>query len=180
MRGSVTMMIFNQASNKWMFDGIFSDLGETYTSFGKSVSITGDTLAVGAAKLTSSYGLVGSVLLYSSNNFTTEWAQKDVFTSKDPFDEFGSTFAFHPTEKILAVSATYANTVVKTESDELHIESAGAVYIFAVIGGEWKLQTKITALDAESGPFFSRSLSLSRSLLFLTLYLSQELTSGMP
>ena len=163
MRGSVA--IFKQESNKWMFDGILSDTEEMYTSFGHSVSITGDTFAVGVAKLTNTYGLVGSVLLYSSNNFTTDWAQKDIVTSKDSNDDFGSTVAFHPTEKMLAVSSKYANIVA--ESDGILIESAGAVYIFAATDNEWKLQTKITALYAESGAYFGSAMAFNENTLYI-------------
>jgi hypothetical protein len=121
--------------------------------FGKSVSVSGDVLIVGA------YGkdsYQGAAYIFERNAGGTlnGWGQVQEIVASDPadVDYFGrSVFV---SEDTLVVGAPYRNS------------NQGAAYIFERgVGGNWLQVEKITAFDPVDGACFGRSVFISGNTL---------------
>jgi predicted amidohydrolase len=120
--------------------------------FGVSVSIFGDTAAIGA------FGddLTGGTNAGSAYVFTRSggaWTQQAKLTASDAaaFDSFGASVS------------VFGDTVIvgAYEDDHAGGTNAGSAYVFVRSGGTWTQQTKLTASDAAASDVFGRSVSIS-------------------
>jgi sorbitol-specific phosphotransferase system component IIA len=135
---------------------------EAGDEFGFSVSLSGDTLAVGAVGKDSDDNLktdVGAVYVFTRDN-DGEWGLQDFLraSNAEAGDEFG--FSVSLSGDALAVGA-----VGKNSDDNLKTD-VGAVYVFTRNNdGEWGLQDFLRASNAEAGDQFGFSVSLSGDAL---------------
>ncbi len=113
-----------------------------YAGFGSSVSISGDTVAIGSSSSNSSY-------IFTRSGST--WSQQAKLTASDAAtgDSFG-----------VAVSI-YGDTVaIGASGDDDAGSSSGSAYIFTRSGSIWSQQSKLTASDAAANDSFGVSISL--------------------
>ncbi|MBL8152763.1 MAG: hypothetical protein JNM70_01165 [Anaerolineae bacterium] len=119
--------------------------------FGNSVTIYGDTIAVGssAADLPGK-GDAGAVYVFTRSGST--WSQQAKITSSDiaTSDFFGIRCALYG--DTLVVSATSADLPGKVD--------AGAAYVFVRSGSTWSQQAKLTASDAAADDQFGIAVDL--------------------
>lgn len=136
--------VFHRTASNWSQEAILtaSDAASG-DNFGSSVSISGDTVLVGAP---GDYFSTGAAYIFKRNGGS--WTELTRLTANDgvAFDYFGSSVAIEGDVAIAGAKDHYAN---------------GAVYVFGVDGNSWELEGQLTASDGSSGDKFGASVSLS-------------------
>jgi hypothetical protein len=155
-----------------------SEGGVVGDQFGGSLTLSGDTLAVGARFEDSSAtgingvqgdntaGNAGAVYIFVRTG--TTWAQQAYIkaSNTDPGDVFGSSVALD--QDTLAVGASAENssaTGVDGDQSNNSATSSGAVYVFTRTATNWSQQAYIKASNTDDGDRFGTSLSLSADTL---------------
>jgi len=135
---------------------------EDNDQFGFSISLSNDTLAVGAVGKNSIDNIkpdIGAVYVFTRDN-AGDWRQQDfisAFNAEDN-DQFG--FSISLSSDTLAVGAVGKNSEVNNDID------VGAVYVFIrENAGDWRQQDFISAFNAEDNDQFGFSISLSSDTL---------------
>jgi hypothetical protein len=118
--------------------------------FGRSVSIWGDTVVVGADRDDDSSTDSGSAYVYVRTGYT--WAEQAKLTAPDPGAEdfFGS-----------AVSVSGDIVVVGAHQDDDNGSNAGSAYVFSRSGETWTQEAKLMAPVGGVQDFFGFSVSVS-------------------
>ena len=118
--------------------------------FGYSVSLDGDTVAVGAT-LTGDFGSTGTGAVYVFVRSGTTWAEQQKLTASDGVqaDGFGDSVALAGDTAVVGASA----------DDDLG-GSSGSVYVFVRRGTSWRERYKLTASDGGELDEFGLSVSL--------------------
>jgi hypothetical protein len=159
-KGSIYIFTRNQGgANNWgEVRKITASDSADGDSFGRSVSLSGDNLAVGATG--GDFGVninQGSVYVFSRNQGgANNWGEVRKFTSSDggAFDFFG-----------YSISLSGDTLAVGAYSDDIGANSEqGSTYIFSRNQGgtnNWGEVKKLTASDGTVGDYFGRSISLS-------------------
>lgn len=125
----------------------------TESFFGCSVSISGDYAIVGASGDSEGGAGAGSAYVFRRTGPNT-WDAGVKLTASDAAaeDRFGNS---------VGISGDYA--IVGANGDDLAGDFTGSAYVFRRTGPNnvWDAGTKLTAMDAASGDFFGRSVSIS-------------------
>lgn len=121
--------------------------------FSVSVSLDGDTAAVGARQDDDRGANSGSVYIFARSG--TSWSQQMKLTASDGAadDIFGASVSL--SGDALLVGASY---------DDDRGADSGAVYAFARSGSVWAQQAKLTAADGAAGDRFGNAQSLGSGL----------------
>ena len=130
--------------------------GANRDSFGRSVTLDGDTVVVGAP----SYDLVtpddegdnqGSAYVFTRAGNT--WTEQQKLTAADAND--GDSFGGH-------VALRGSHLLVGAIGDDLGSnENQGSVYLFRQTGGGWSQQQQLTGSDGVAGDYFGGGLALT-------------------
>ncbi len=133
--------------------------------FGSSISISGDTLAVGASS--SGEGSTGEVYVFTRSG--GDWVQQALLKASTPGanDLFGSSVSISgDTLAVGALLEDSSGTGINSglDGDNLTVNS-GAVYVFTRNAGEWSLQAYIKASNTDAGDQFGSSVSISGDTL---------------
>jgi len=150
--------------------------GEDY--FGGSVSISGNTLVVGASgEHSSATGIDGD---QSDNSarfagavyvFTREgglWTQQAYIkaSNTDPIDSFGHSVALSgDTLAVAAVTEDSSAMGVGGDHSDNSADDSGAVYVFIRTDGVWSQQAYLKASNTDEGDAFGGSLALAGGTL---------------
>jgi len=125
----------------------------SYDRFGTSVSISGDTVVVGAPYDDTGGSDGGSAYVFTRSS-SGVWTQQEKLTASDVYgrDYFGTSVSI--SGDTVVVGAPHDDDNGKSES--------GSAYVFVRSSGVWSQQAKLTA-EAESGEDdqFGRSVSVS-------------------
>jgi hypothetical protein len=147
-------------------------------SFGRSVALDGDTLAVGAVgEATNVTGVDGSRYDYDARNSGavyvflrsgSTWAQQAYIkpSNTGSGDFFGWSVALD--DDTLAVGAHWESsnaTGVEGEQNNDDAKESGAVYVFLRSGSTWTQQAYIKASNTEGGDLFGFSVALDGDTL---------------
>jgi hypothetical protein len=143
--GAAYVFTFN--GTLWEQVAKLSDVAVVGSNFAQSVSISGDTIVVGAYWDTA-HDAVCAGAAYVFKHDSTGWVQMEKLTASDAamFDGFG-----------FSVSVSGNTIVVGAPWDE---GSTGAAYLFKAEGTDWVVE-KVTASDAATGDLFGSSVSIS-------------------
>ena len=142
--------VFTQAKKITASDGVSGDL------FGDSVSISGDTLVVGAVGVDDSGTASGAAYIFDRNQGGADnWGQAKRITASDAAanDSFGAS-----------VSISGDTVVVGAYGDSDNGNVSGSAYIFERNRGgadNWGQTKKITAADGAASDRFGNSVSIS-------------------
>lgn len=164
-----------KASNSGAFDG-----------FGRKVSLSGDTLAVGAPGEDSTGNVIvnGNSLALTSDscysmNFCDSGAvyiyrrsasiwQQEAFVkaqNADSYDEFGASISLSGDTLIVGASLEDSNQTTITNgvgaSDDDSSDNSGAVYVYRRFGGIWGHEAYVKASNGKINNYFGYSVSLS-------------------
>lgn len=125
----------------------YPDIG---TNYGREVAISGDTLAVGAARQYVMSLDAGAVFVYRFDG--SNWSEEAILFSDAPtnFAQFGKSVAIDGDTLVIGAS---------TESD--FGENSGSVYVFTRSGSTWTQQAKLHASDAAPGDIFGDIVAIS-------------------
>ena len=124
--------------------------------FGESVSVDGDTIAVGA----SGDNFEGSTYVFTRSG--TSWTEQAKLTASDGVsgDEFGWSVSLF--EDRLVVGAPL--------NDHNGISDPGSAYVFTRSGTSWTEQEKLTASDAAAGDQFGYSVAVGQTTVAVGAY----------
>ena len=123
--------------------------------FGMSVSVSGDTIVVGAAgDDESGRSESGSAYVFTRSGST--WTQQAKLIASDATT--GDMFGY-------SVSVSGDTVVVGTEGDDDGGNNSGSAYVFTLSGANWTQQAKLTAGDADAEDWFGHSVSVSGDMI---------------
>jgi len=127
--------------------------------FGSSVSLSGDTVIIGARGDNDPGTDIGSAYIFVRSGGT--WTQQQKLTASDGAvgDEFG-----------YSVSLSGDTVVIGARWDDDAGGNSGSAYVFVRSGGTWTQQQKLTANDAAGGDLFGYSVSLSGDTAVIGAY----------
>ena len=157
-----TVHIFGRSNSVWTSQqALVSPTAETETSrllFGYSLSMSGDTLAVGAPEENNrdaNIPLAGAVYVFTRNDST--FALQKKLTAPDPgqYGNFGGSVSVSGDD--LVVGAVYAPSM----------NLPGAAYVFARSGSIWTGPQKLVSSDAEPKDAFGLSVAISGDRLIV-------------
>ena len=152
---------------------------EAVENFGKSVSVAGDTLAVGAPGEDSNQTTItngttasgdnsaywaGAVYVYKRTG--TTWAQEAYIkaANAEAYDFFGASVTVSGDTLAVGASSESSNQTTITNgitaSGNNSAADAGAVYVYKRTGATWAQEAYVKAANAEAGDYFGGSLSL--------------------
>ncbi len=128
---------------------LLSSDGETYDDFGGSVSISGDTLLVGAPGDNDVAPAAGSAYVYVGSG--THWTEQAKLTAAVGvvWDRLGEDLDI---DGDTALAGAYAADVLAPDSGEAHV--------FVRTGTVWTRQAGLTASDGAEGDWFGASVAL--------------------
>lgn len=120
-----------------------------YHGFGEAVSISGDTIAVGAPGDDDLGYLAGAVYIYRFNGSTWGLEQKIKASDGVADDSFGRQLSL------------YGNTlVVGEEANDGAANSGGAAYVFQRSGSSWTQTSKLFSADIATDNLFGHSVAV--------------------
>ena len=121
--------------------------------FGSSISVSGDTVIVGARFDDDGGSDSGSAYVFLRSG--TTWTQQQKLTAADAGagDEFG-----------FSVSISGDIAVVGAYRDDDGGSDSGSAYVFVRSGTTWTQQKKLTAADAAASDYFGNSVSVSGNI----------------
>ncbi len=177
--GSGAVYVFTRNGTTWTQQAYIKASNiDADDNFGYSVSLSGDTLAVGAPEEDSnakgvngdendnSAPVSGAVYVFTRTG--TTWNQQSYIkaSNTDAYDWFGYSVSL--SGNTLAVGApeeaSNAQGINGDQADNSAIYS-GAAYVFIRTGATWTQQAYIKASNSMEGAWFGRSLSLSGDTL---------------
>ncbi|MFC3192620.1 Ig-like domain-containing protein [Marinicella sediminis] len=136
--------------------------------FGKSVSLEGDRLLVGAPAATD--GLTGGIGAFYVFEFDgTNWLEMDKLHASDKasFDLFGNS-----------VSLSGDRALIGAHRNDDAGTSSGSAYVFEFDGTDWTEMEKLTAADAAAGDSFGFSVALEANTAFVAAHLDHSDTEA--
>ena len=150
--------VYTRSGSAWTLQQTLIDTGtvDTFELFGRSVSLSGETLAVGVpGDLVGTNQDQGSVRVYTRSGGV--WTPQATLTAPDgqPFDNLGGSV-------VLSGDTLIAGAARDTVGGNA---AQGSVRVFTRIGGVWTHQQTITATDGAFDDRFGSSISLSGDAL---------------
>ncbi|MCP3962331.1 MAG: DUF11 domain-containing protein [bacterium] len=123
--------------------------------FGNSVSISGDTVVVGAPYDDDAGSKSGSAYVFVRSG--TSWIEREKLTASDaaPGDEFGDSVAV--SGDTILIGAARNDDACPANPDC----NSGSAYVFVRSGTSWVEQQKLTASDAAAVDLFGESVAIS-------------------
>lgn len=137
--------------------------GRSLDLFGSSVSLSGETLAVGSPADDDNAVASGSAYVFLRTGLN--WGQQQKIRPADGLsgDLFGT-----------GITVDGDTLVVGSPDDDDNGLASGSAYVFTRGGTSWSLQTKIMALDASAGDFFGATVSLRGDNLLIGAFLDDR------
>ncbi|HPR47311.1 MAG TPA: cadherin-like beta sandwich domain-containing protein [Spirochaetota bacterium] len=189
---SGAVYVFTRTGSTWAQQAYIkasnSDGGD---NFGLSVSLYGDTLAVGAMQESSAAagiggdqdddtaGASGAVYVFTRTDST--WAQQAYIKASNTgaSDYFGSSVALHG--DTLAVGAHFEDSAaagIGGDQDDDTASASGAVYVFTRTGSTWAQQAYIKASNTGANDYFGLRIALNGDTLAVGAYAEDSTTTG--
>lgn len=152
--------VFTRSGSTWTQQAklVASDAAAT-DIFGDSVSLSGDTAAVGAIYDDDNGSESGSAYIFTRSGST--WTQRTKLIASDATttDYFGSS-----------IFLSGGDVIVGAESDDDLGTSSGSAYIFTGSGSTWTQQGKLLASDGAASNYFGGSVALSGNTAIVGAY----------
>lgn len=191
MNGAGAVYIFTRNGSTWTQQAYIKASNSNYGGFGNSVSLSGDTLAVGAYiensnatgvngnQYDNSAPYSGAVYVFTRNG--TTWSQQAYLkaSNTDIHDNFGYSISL--SGDTLAVGAngeSSSATGVNGDESDNSATASGAVYVFTRSGITWSQQAYIKASNTDTFDLFSESISLDGNTLAVGAYAEDSGASG--
>ncbi len=142
------------------------DAGSDYDLFGRSVSVNGEYVLIGAVGANDGGANEGAAYVYHYNG--TDWTRQVKLTNVDgnTFDSFG-----------ISVSVTENYAIIGAQGDNENGSYSGASYIFKHEGENWTIQPKLMATDAIPNHYYGLSVAISDANAFVGAYGDDDMGS---
>ena len=150
-----------------------------FNEFGKSVAVSGNTVAIGAYREDSTATGIdgdqqnilapqsGAVYVFTRDIFNT-WSQQAYIKASNTnrFDQFGHSVALDGDTLAVGANQEDSNaTGINGDQNNLNADSSGAVYVFTRDGPIWTQQAYIKASNTNQNDEFGFSIALSNNTL---------------
>jgi len=132
--------------------------------FGRSVSVDGDTVLIGADNDDDGGSSSGSAYVFIQSG--TNWSEQAKLTASAA--AAGDYFGY-------SVSVSGDTALVGAYRDDNGVTDSGSAYAFVRSGASWSEEAKLTASDAAVGDYFGCSVSISGDTALIGAYLSDGL-----
>ena len=168
--GQGATYIFTRSGTTWSVQQkITASDGAAGDYFGQYVSVSGDTLVVGAYLEDDGGSNAGAAYVFTRSGTTWTQQQKLVASDAAAGDMFG-----------ISVGMDGDNIIVGAVNEDEEGSNAGAAYVYTRSGTTWSQQQKITASDGAAGDGFGNRVDIDVSVSPATLVVSatQEATTG--
>ena len=151
------------AVNFVQMDKLTASDGTSADEFGKSVSVDGDTIAVGAWRDFYNGIISGSLYVYTRTG--TVWGQQEKLTARDGTsgDKFG-----------ISVAVDGDTIVIGASGDDDNDSGSGSSYVYTRTGTVWTLQGKLTAGDGASEDGFGFSVAVNGDTIVIGAFREDE------
>jgi len=166
--GAGAVYLFRWNGSTWIEEEKLTAFDSSnYDTFGLSVSVSGDFVAVASPNDDDVASGTGSVYVYRRSGGS--WSLDDKLTASDAVmnDHFGRS-----------VSLVGSDLLVGTDGDDDMGADAGSVYHFERVDSNWTEQQELYASDAAAGDNFGRSVSLSDGRVVVGAYGQDEAASN--
>jgi hypothetical protein len=187
---SGAVYVFKRTGTAWAQEAYLkASNSETFDSFGASVSIHRDTLAVGASGEDSNQTTITNGTTASSDNLAsdagavyvfkrtgTTWAQEAYLKSPnaEAADIFGKSVSISDDTIVVGAYDEDSNQITitndTTASSDNSTSSAGAAYVFKRTGTTWSQQAYLKAPNAEADDRFGYATALSSDTIVIGAY----------
>jgi len=151
-----SVYVFARSDSTWsLLQKLTASDAASKRFFGKSVSISGDTLLVGASGGGSENTEAGSVYVFTSAGGL--WTQRQILTPSDaaPGCLFGDSVSIAGNTAVAGAKGSDGT-------------SRGAAYVFVRgEGGLWTQEQKLTSADAAVGAYFGCSVSVAQDAILI-------------
>ncbi|MES9942244.1 MAG: cadherin-like beta sandwich domain-containing protein [Candidatus Thiodiazotropha sp. 6PLUC2] len=167
---SGAVYVFTRIGGVWYQQAkLYGADSTTDDNFGWSVSLSGDSLAVGAFLDDDLGSASGSVYIFNRSGGV--WSQQDKITAADGAadDKFG-----------YQVSLFGDSLAVGSSGDDDNGSDSGSTYVFTRTNGVWSQQAKLTPADGAAGDEFGFSVSLYEDSLAASAHLNDHDGSTSP
>ncbi len=141
--------VFTESGSSWTQTGkLTASDGAASDYFGNSISISGNTVVVGAVDVNN---MTGAAYVFTESD--SAWTQTAKLTAADGAagDYFGSSVSISSNTVVVGANGT----TVGGNSDQ------GAAYVFTESSSSWTQTAKLTAADGAAGDWFGYSVSIS-------------------
>ncbi|MCB1064006.1 MAG: FG-GAP repeat protein [Verrucomicrobiae bacterium] len=148
--------------------------------FGQSVSISGETVAVGAIlEDSAARGANGdesdnsapnSGAVYVFSRINDQWVQQAYLKASNPGDNDNFGLSVSLSGNVLVVGAPYEGSDARTVNGDQRNDNAfnsGAAYVFVRSRGRWRQQAYLKASNSESGDEFGTSVAVSGNTILV-------------
>ncbi|MBL7663759.1 MAG: hypothetical protein JNM93_01405, partial [Bacteriovoracaceae bacterium] len=176
--------VYKRTGVNWAQEAYVKAVNNGTDQFGIYVSISGDTLAVGAHLEASNQTTITNGTTASSDNSSSQsgavyvykrtgvnWAQEAYIkaANNDAFDEFGKKLNLNGDTLAVGVIAEASNQTTITNGTTASGDNSnawsGAVYVYKRTGVNWAQEAYIKAVNSEPSDQFGHSVSLSGDTL---------------
>jgi hypothetical protein len=179
--GAGAIYVFQRVGSTWSQQAYIkaSNTQQNY-SFGESLALDGDTLAVGSPGESSSVtgvnqddtdrSALGAGAVYVFTRANGVWSQQSYIKASNtyPNSEFGiSVSLYHDTLAVGAFGESSAATGVNGNQMDRNAMNAGAVYVFQRTNGMWAQQAYIKASNTQATDEFGWAVSVFRDTLLV-------------
>ncbi len=178
---SGAVYVYQRTGNNWAQEAyIKAANNEASDEFGASVAISGDTIAVGAAREASNQTTITNGTSTSSDNSSTssgavhvykrsgtDWAQEAYIkaSNNDANEDFGQSIAISGDTIAVGTCHEKSNQTTitngTTASSDNSNSSSGAVYVYKRSGTDWAQEAYIKASNNDASDRFGISVSVS-------------------
>lgn len=155
--------VFQRTGNTWSA-GVYlkASTPSSGATFGRAVSVWGDTIAVGAENDDDVVADSGTVYIFT--RVAGVWTPTATIKAPMPGtgDRFGGSVALHGDTLVVGASGedSGATSVGGSQADNSRPD-AGAAYVFVRTGTTWSLQSYLKASNTDADDFFGWSVAIS-------------------
>ncbi|ETR66757.1 MAG: PKD domain-containing protein, partial [Candidatus Magnetoglobus multicellularis str. Araruama] len=140
--------IYKRNGNNWVLETkIYANDRAQSDYFGRSVSISGNWIIIGAAYDDNSYSEQGSAYIFKTDGTQVAKLYASDYAASDYFG--------------VAVSISGDYAIIGAYYDDDYYSNSGSAYIFYYNGTSWTQQAKLTASDGYSSDYFGQSVFIS-------------------
>lgn len=166
LRNSGAAYVYEWTGTEWDEVILSASDQEPEDFFGESVSISNQTIVVGArGRAGVGANDTGAVYVFQQNIESGEWTEEAILTPMDPIENHGFG---------AAVAIDGDNIIVGATRDE-EMVATGAAYVFSRNGdGTWSEQAKLLAEDGDEGDQFGVSVAINGEVVVVGAYLDNQ------
>jgi hypothetical protein len=163
--GAGAVYAFTRSGSVWSQQAYIkasnSNMGD---QFGWSVALSGETLVVGANKVT-----FGSGAAYFFTRSGSDWSQQGYFTASNGGygDGFGGSVAISGDTLVVGASSEDGSASGVNGPDDDENDNSGAVYVFVRNDNTWGQQAYVKASNTEANDWFGSSVAISAGTIMV-------------